>query len=546
MTARIEISLFGTCTVRVIAQQTYEIRGAKHRALFAMLASAPLGVLTRKFLQNTLWGYAGYDSGHQNLRRALSSLRKSLGQSFEQLLHTTNSDVELDLERVDFIGNTAAGRFLGDINLNHSSFIDWVQTIRSNPQQIAALYRVKQRAPRIRSRLRVTALPLCSMASDPELSILGDWIAEEICRSLSKSCFLTVISHLSSRAVIKREIDLINVREMLDVDYLITGTLRREKHQLIANFDLITTSSGETQWLGEVHCQDHHISGPFLECLVGIIRSIGHAIINETINYVRDRAMPLIEDHKLMIAGVSMMHRQKMKYFLESRKYLEEAARRMPNLSDTHAWLSNWYVLSVLNGFAVNRQQETIKALSESAKALNIDPESSLSLTIDGFVHNNLLKDMSTAEQRYREALNINANESLAWLLRGTLMAFQDDGIAAIRATEKARCLSPIDPFGYYYDSLTSTAHLAAEDYEQALKYANRSLGLNDRHTSTLRAKITALYFLGREDEACTTANTLLLRQPNFKLEEYRHNHPSAEYKLGLRVIEALTASGIT
>ena len=79
VTARIEISLFGTCAVKIAGKSPVDIRGAKHLALFAMLATAPLGRRTRTYLQNTLWGYAGYDSGHQNLRRALSDLRKLIG-----------------------------------------------------------------------------------------------------------------------------------------------------------------------------------------------------------------------------------------------------------------------------------------------------------------------------------------------------------------------------------------------------------------------------------------------------------------------------------
>ena len=124
-------------------------------------------------------------------------------------------------------------------------------------------------------------------------------------------------------------------------------------------------------------------------------------------------------------------------------------------------------------------------------------------------------------------------------------MAFKDEGGAAVHAATKARSLSPIDPFGYYYDSLTSTAYLSDENFEAALDYANRSLTTNDRHLSTLRAKITALQNLDRGDEARETARQLLSRSPEFNLETYRRTHPSAEMKLGQRVIEAMQASGI-
>jgi tetratricopeptide (TPR) repeat protein len=152
---------------------------------------------------------------------------------------------------------------------------------------------------------------------------------------------------------------------------------------------------------------------------------------------------------------------------------------------------------------------------------------------------------MDVAEDRYNTALDVNPNESLSWLLRGTLMAFQDDGKAAVRGIQTARNLSPIDPFGYFYDSLASSAYVAAEEYDKALEYADRSLALNDRHLSTLRVRTTALHFLGRPDEARTTAHELLRRQPDFSLDHYRRTHPSASHQVGKRVIEALTAAGI-
>ena len=130
--------------------------------------------------------------------------------------------------------------------------------------------------------------------------------------------------------------------------------------------------------------------------------------------------------------------------------------------------------------------------------------------------------------------------------MRGALLAFQDEGAAAVRATDTARRLSPIDPFGYYYDSLAATAHLAAGQFERALDCAERSLSSNDRHISTLRTKIAAQHCLGDWSGARTTAQDLMSRFPDFRLDDYRRTHPSAEQKTGKLVIEALRAAGIS
>ncbi len=546
LTARLEISLFGTCAIRVVGSETREIRGAKHRALFALLATAPLGRRTRTYLQNTLWGYAGYDSGHQNLRRALSDLRKLMGDDFDAFVHTTNSDIELDLEYVTFVGTPDAGLFLEDLNINEQEFRDWVDGIRAAPEQVAALYRITPRAQLGRPRPRITALPLTVLTPDPELRVLGDWAAEEMCRSLSRSNLLTVISHLSSRAMAHQMIDISSVRETLDVDYLITGTLRRFKGDLVADFDFVDARSGNILWNRNLACPAGEFTDHLQGRLVNVIQSIGRTIADAAIHYVRDRPLPMIEDQHLVIAGVSLMHRPQMRDFLSSREYLVEAAKRMPRAAEPHAWLGKWYVLSVFKGFTTDRAGDTQKALDATARALDIDPESSFSLTIDGFANNNLLKNMDVAEARYTAALDVNPNESLSWLLRGALMAFQDDGMAAIRATQTARSLSPIDPFGYYYDSLASTAYVSAEQFEKGLEFAERSLAVNDRHLSTLRSKVTALHNLGRHGEARETAQMILRRHPEFSLDEYRKSHPSADHRVGKMVIEALHSSGIT
>lgn len=548
MSSKLEISLFGTCLVRVTGADALEIKSAKHRALIALLATAPFGRRTRTFLQETLWGNAGYDSGHQNLRRALSDLRKSLGADFERFFRTSNSDIEINMDHVSLLGSPRDGVFLDDLNIPAPQYAKWVDEIRKSPDLLSGLLSSMpaQTQSQTRPRPRVTVLPLAVLDADPNMRILADWVAEEACRSLSRSNLLSVISHLSSRAMAQRTVDLVSVRDTLDVDYVVTGTLRKSSGELVVDFDFIDARGGEILWNRHFSCPTGNFSEQLQARLSNVIQAIGRSIADNAIEYVRDRPLPMVEDHQLIMAGVSLMHRTPMRDFVSSRAYLEEACARMPDASLAHAWLGKWYVLSVFKGFTTERSNDTQKALDCTARALDTDPNCSFSLTIDGFAHNNLLKNMNVAEQRYSAALDVNPNEALSWLLRGTLMAFQDEGAAAISATETAQCLSPIDPFGYYYDSLASSAYIAAENFEEALLRAERSLAKNDRHLSTLRTRTTALHFLGRGDEARKSAQELMRFHPSFNIDEYKRNHPSAGNNAGLRVIEALIASGIS
>ncbi len=543
MAPKLEISLFGTCSVFLAGSERIEIRGAKHRALFALLATAPMGRRSRAKLQETLWGASDYDSGHQNLRRALSDLRKQLGASFEKVLRTTATDVQLSLDHTHFVAGH--GAFLNDLNVREPGFIAWRDALRARPDQLAALGRASQSGA-IRLRPRISALPLAAPDGDVELSVTGDWVAEEICRSLSRSSLLTVISHLSGRAMAQRMIDIADVRETLGVDYLVTGTIRRSAADLVCDFDFLDVATGEILWNRNIVVAQARSIQALPERLSDVLQAIGRSVAQTTLRNLRGLTLPEISDHELLIAGVTSMHRRALRDFLTARQYLEETAARAPRSTDVHAWLGKWHVLNVFKGYSTDRSGDTSRALDCTARALDLDPDSSFALTIDGFAHANILGDIGAANRRYTAALDRNPNESLSWLLRGALLAFQDDGTGAVQATDTARRLSPIDPFGYYFDSLASSAHLAAGNFDRALEFAERSLSANDRHISTLRTKITAQHSLGDGDGARATAAELTRRFPEFRLDEYRRTHPSAERRTGRLVIEALRASGIS
>ena len=545
MTAGLEISLFGTCVLRRADSRAKEITGAKHRALFALLVTAPLNRRSRTFLQETLWGLADYESGHQNLRRALSDLRKLIGDDFDSILIVSNKEIEIDMSRVKIIGHPSDGPFLDDLNVREPAFVKWRDSIRADPSAVKGLCYISNNRGPVRIRPRVCALPLSVPPGDNELAIAGDWIAEETSRMMSRSSLLAVISHLSGRAMSQRFIDIVNVRETLDVDYLMTGAMRRQGDLLIADVDLTDVQSGTLLWNRHLACPMAQFSQEASGWLVNVVQSIGRSIAETTLHAGRQTPLPELPDHKLLIAGATAMHHPKLGDFLRARQFLDEAAARAPANPHVFAWLGKWYALSIFKYYSTDRAGDTQRALDCTARALDLDPQSSFALTIDGFVHGNILSDMDIAERRYDAAHDINPSESLAWLLRGSLMTFRDEGQSAIRATTTARDLSPIDPFGYYFDSLASSAHLAGGQYEKALELADKSIEANDRHISTLRTRIAALYALDRGEEARQTASDLLRRFPYFSLEDYRSTHPSANSRIGKLVIDALATAGI-
>jgi TolB-like protein len=417
--------------------------------------------------------------------------------------------------------------------------------MRLSPEQIYSLYSLSSQSPPRAMLPTVAVLPFRTIAGTTDHAVLGDWLAEEACRSLSRSNLLAVISHWSSRALDHHTVDIATIRERLAADYCVTGTLRVGANEIVLDADFLDAVSGRILWTRQFAGPLESFLGRSAEGVCEIVSAVGRAIADDTIAHVSDRQLSEVEDHRLLLAGVGLMHRPSLHAFARSHELIEEALRRAPHAAEAHAWRGKWHVLSVFNGWSTDPAKDTQRALDCAARALDINPESAFALTIDGFAHNNLLRRMDVAGARYDEALRRNPNESLAWLMKGALHAFQDDPANAVASAEKARRLSPIDPFRYYYESLSATALFAAGRYAEALELADGSLLRHDRHISTLRAKAAALHCLGRAQEARAAAREILRRQPDFTVAGYLREHPAGDYEFGRRVAAALTAAGI-
>ncbi len=273
---------------------------------------------------------------------------------------------------------------------------------------------------------------------------------------------------------------------------------------------------------------------------------IASAVMTRELHRSKMQPLPTLKAYTLLLGAIALMHRLSPQDFDEARKLLQtlldRSGRRQPI---AQAWLANWHVLRVQQGWSNDPREDAYLALECTKRALDIDPECSLALSVDGFVHTNLLKKLDIALDRYNRAIAANPNNPLAWLLKGTLHAFTGDGMRAVDNTQRALKLTPLDPHRYFYDSLAASACISARRYTDALDHAQRSLRANRKHTSTLRVLAVAQWQLGLQDEARSTAKDLLSLEPGLTVSGWLARSPSAAYSVGQEFASVLQQVGI-
>ena len=123
-------------------------------------------------------------------------------------------------------------------------------------------------------------------------------------------------------------------------------------------------------------------------------------------------------------------------------------------------------------------------------------------------------------------ALALNQNAAHAWMMRGHIHAVRNQPEAAIEAVERARRLSPFDPYSFVNAITTAIAHLAARRFELAIEWADRALHGQPRLVGAMRVKIAANAHLGRLDAARAELSRMLAIDPKLTIATYREYAP--------------------
>lgn len=400
-------------------------------------------------------------------------------------------------------------------------------------------------AIRLDLRPAIAVIPFAMRSVEPGHEMLGEALADEVIASLSRTSELHVISRLSTTVFRGRHEAVDDIRSHLGASYLLSGTCRSMGSQLALFVELIDAKTGHIVWAENLKGQVHGLFGADDDLIARLVAAVSSSVMSQELQHARGQALPTLEGYTLLLGAVALMHRTAFSEFDRARQMLEHLIDRSRRHPVPHAWLAKWHVLRVQQGWAEDPAREATLALDCAKRALDHDPHCALALTVDGFAHTNLLRQLDVGAQRYDQALSINPNDSLACLLKGTLHAFKGEGAVAMVQTEKALALSPLDPLRYFYDSLAATAALSAGEYARASELAERSLRANRTHTSTLRALIIAEVELNRLDRAKVAMRELLQLEPSFTVSGFLNRSPSNQSAFGLRCADAFRLVGI-
>lgn len=367
----------------------------------------------------------------------------------------------------------------------------------------------------------IAVIPFEARSNEPEHFTIGELIADGVIAQLSRTAELRVISRLSSTVFRGRGTSGKEIENKLGATYALSGSYVASSGKLLITAELVDTGSSEIVWAKRIHGDVADLLQVECELSHEIASAVHDAILQTEVQQALGSPLPTLESSSLLLSGITLMHRSTRSDFDRSRQALEALIERHNRAAAPRAWLAKWYVLKVVQGMSESKDFDGKRALELTWRALDVEPQNSFVLAIQGYIHTQLSGEIELAERRLDESLSINPNESLAWLYKSVWSSMWGAPKASVREAQIATDLSPIDPMKYYYDMILACGHSMNHEYEKAIELAQRSLKANKHHQPTIRVLLHAQARSGQIEEAKFTLGKLLAEHPGLTVSAY-------------------------
>lgn len=236
------------------------------------------------------------------------------------------------------------------------------------------------------SNKSIAVLPFVNMSSDPEQEYFSDGISEELLNGLAKIDSLQVAARTSSFSFKGQNKPVGEIAQVLGVEHILEGSVRKSGSQIRVTAQLIRVSDGFHMW-SETY--DRELVNIFV-----IQDEITDAIVNELRVKldVETRAAPSTatsaEAYQEYLKGRYFWNLRTIDNLYKAVEHFERATALDP--SYTNAWLGlgeAWVLLPVweINDEKAPEQMENARLAAEKALALN--PGSGRAHAVLGYIH---------------------------------------------------------------------------------------------------------------------------------------------------------------
>jgi adenylate cyclase len=366
---------------------------------------------------------------------------------------------------------------------------------------------------------KIAVLPFLNLSGDPQQAYFVEGITDQIVTDLARFKALFVLSTESTAKYQEQSADPQKLKRELGVDYLLDGSVRRERDQIRLSTRLVDADSGKIIWSESY--RDELIPSNVFEIQEDVSQQVS-AIVARNYGMIAKAGLAEAQRRppKSFAAYDCVLryyHYQRLfdpQEHAKVRACLERAVELDPDYSDAWAVLANVYAQEHRFGFNPRPKlyDSFERSLSAAYRAVEIEPRNAtaqLMLANALFDRHNLAGFRAAGER----AISLNPNDPDLLAHYGTRLVYMGEWERGLALVTKAIALNPEHP-QWYLDAIIYY-HYQTSDYQRAWTEAQNQGGSGDIWWLLFRVMI--LGQLRRSAEAQPLIDAALRLKPDVR-----------------------------
>jgi DNA-binding SARP family transcriptional activator len=344
-------------------------------------------------------------------------------------------------------------------------------------------------------------------------------LAYDVIARLAKLRSLFVIAQGTVFALGERLVGAEEAGRMLNVDYVVSGTLQRKGKRLTVTVELAETRTARIVW-AEVF--DKKVDDALL-VLDEIGNSIVASVASEIETMERNRAIlkppNSLDAWEAHHRGLWHMYRFNKTDNERAQQFFETAVRLDPTFARAYAGLSFTHWQNAFQGWA-KREPEIERAYEAAGQSLMVDdrdPAAHWAMGRALWLHGR--QDQSILE--LEQAIDLSPNFALGHYALAFVHSQAGNPSAALEFADHSRHLSPFDPMLFAMLGARAMALIRLERFEEAAEWGLKAAARPNAHAHVLAIAAYCLALAGRLEEARAHVARIHKAIPRYRVDDF-------------------------
>ena len=375
-------------------------------------------------------------------------------------------------------------------------------------------------SPAASRRASIAVMPFADHSPDADKrGGAADALAYDVTTRLSKLRSMFVIAQASTFALRDRAIGPDEAGRMLNVDYIVAGSVRRNHRKIQVNTELVETRTARIVWAETFDEKLNDALDLLDEIGNRIVASVAHEIEMIERNRAVLRPPTSLDAWESHHRGLWHMYRFSKTDNERARQFFAQAVELDPTFARAYAGLSFAHFQNAFLGWK-KAVPEIDKAFDAAGKGLMVDdrdPAAHWAMGRAMWLRGNQEQGVAELER----AVDLSPNFASAHYTLSFIHAQSGDPRAAISFADHSRLLSPFDPLLFAMLACRSLSLARMGQHEEAADWAIKAAARPNAHQHIQAIAAFTLGLAGRMDEANAYKAKIHARVPDYSLADF-------------------------